>query len=295
MFSLNDTERQNINAVKQQSGKIVDEISMEAFNFSDFKTLVARLYTMVANLKKSIAGIFKVKEASNITSHDKQNLKWVDEFQTDKKFNSLVESGIDLTKVTVYVPRHMVGKASPLINSLKDFFNSYPAKFVEELKEANKILATLINEPEARTSTRVKEMLSLTLTTQTETFLKTFSAMQDIRHTDVEKDFFDVYDSLNEFKAIGAVIEEVVPVAFDKVPKAILEELDAFSDGMTIFVNLIKAGEEGSVSPEVIKQSAIACDKFVEAAELYAVTMYRLKEFLTAYANTCQDKFKKVK
>lgn len=296
MSAFNDFDRKNLEAVKEQSNKIVEEVSMEAFfNFSDFTRINARLSTMIGDLKRSISDIFKRKEITQLTARDKASLKTVNDFLSDKKFNSLMEANVDLTKVVVYIPRHLNGKMGPLVNTFKEFFGTFPAKFLEELKEANKAIGLVINEPDQRTSTRVKEMISPVLNGQTETFLKIFGDLYDVRKVEDEKEFFDVFDSLKQFKEIGLVIEEIFPPAFDKTSLLILEELDAFSDGMILFSNIVKAGTEGSVSPEVLKQSALACDKFVSAAELYSLSLYRLKEFLVAYADTCEEKFKKVK
>lgn len=296
MSAFIDYDRKNLETVKQQASKIVEEVSMESFfNFSDFTKIAARLSTMIGSLKRSIGDIFKRKEITQITGRDKANLKIVSDFISDKKFDSLLNANIDLTKTVVYVPRHLNGKIAPLINTFKEFFSIFPAKLLEELKEANKAVGLVINEPDQRTSTRVKDMISPALNGQTETFLKLFSELYDVRKVEDQKEFFDAYDSLKQFKEVGLVIEEIFPPAFDKTSVLILEELDAFADGMIIFSNIVKAGTEGSVSPEVLKQSALACDKFVEAAELYSLSLYRLKEFLVAYADTCEEKIKKVK
>lgn len=292
---ITEKERQDLDTVKQQSSKIVDEVSMESFGLSDFKRVVARLYTLVGSLKKSIVGIFKDKSFGNLSANEKESLRTITQFLSDKKFSNLISADIDLTKQIVFIPRQFRGKAMPLSMAFKNFFESFPAKFLEELKEANKVLGTLINEPAERTSTRVKEMISPTLNGLTETFLKTFNDMYDIRYVDVEREFFDVYDSLNDFKAVGLLIEQLTPYAYDDKPNKILDELNALADGMIIFTNLVKSGEIGGINPDVIRQSVVACDKFVESSELYAVTMYRFKELMAAYSYTCEEKFVKPK
>lgn len=296
MYILTDQERRNLDTVKQQSSKIVEEISMENFfSFSEVSKIGARLSTLVVGLKRSISDLFKDKEITQVTGRDKANLKIINDFLSDKKFKTLSDANVDLTTVLVYVPRHLNSKLAPLVNSYKEFFTTYPDKLLEELKEANKAVGLIINEPDQRTTTRVKEMISPALNGQTETYLKLFKDLYDVRKVEDQKEFFEIYDNLNQFKEIGLVVEEVFPVAFDKKSLAILKELDTFSEGMIIFSNIVKAGVDGSVSPEVLKQAAVACDKFVEASELYSLSMYRFKEIMVSYADTCESSFKKGK